>query len=98
MQFQTFTVAFDDGPTVEVQNTSRDFLRMEEDGVDMAELSPIRGTYTIAWYALRRLERQGKLDGYKLPDLEAFLDAADIGVIDDDPEGKGSAPAPTTGS
>ena len=99
MHFQTFTVAFDDGPDFEVTNNSRDFLRMEEDGIDLNTLSPIRGSYTIAWYALRRLERLDKLDGFRVPEFETFIDTADINTVaDEDPEGNGSAPEATTGS
>lgn len=94
-------VAFDDAEPLEVQCTSRDLLKMETDGVDLSEMKAIIGTYTFVWYALRRLERLGKLpDGVKVPKkVEDFLEMADIDQIGNEvDEGNGSAPEATTGS
>ena len=99
MQLVPFVVAFDDAEPFEVQPTSRDLVRMEKDGIVLSETSPIVGSYTMAWYALARLERGGKLPaGVKLGTLDEFMDAADIDAVDEDPEGNGSAPEATTGS
>ena len=101
MYLPKMVVAFDDAEPVEVQCTSRDLLKMEADGVDLNEMKAIEGTYTFVWYALRRLQRTGKLpDGIEVPeDVTDFLDMADISQPDEaDPEGNGSAPEATTGS
>lgn len=93
-------VTFDDVDPFDVQTTSRDLVAMETDGVDLSNLPPIRGTYTMVWYALRRLERTGKLPaGVEVPDtVDGFLDMADINPQDEDPEGNGSGQVATPGS
>lgn len=94
------TVEFDGAEPFTVLPKSRDLAKMEQDGVALAETSPIVGSYTLVYYALRRLERAGQLpDGVEVPDsIEAFIDAADLDSIEDGDEGNGSGPAPSTGS
>ena len=100
MQLVPFIVAFDDAEPFEVQPTSRDLARMEKDGIVLADTTPIIGSYTMAWYALARLDRTGKIPaGVVVGTLEEFMDSADIDAVDDgDPEGNGSAPEATPGS
>ena len=101
MQMMPFVVEFDDAEPFQVQPTSRDLVKLEKDGVDLQAVGNMIGGYTMAYAALQRLDRQGKLpDDVKLPkSLDDFMEAADlVPVVDEDPEGNGSAPEATTGS
>lgn len=101
MNLVPFVVAFDGADPFEVQPTSRDLVKMEKDGIDLQATTPLVGSYTLAYYALSRLDRQDKLPaGVQVPkSLDAFMDAADIDAVDDgDPEGNGSGQVPTPGS
>lgn len=98
MQLPKVSIAIDDADPIEAQCTSRDLLAMEKDGIDINTMSSMAGGYTMAWYALKRLHRQGKTT-VDPGTLEEFMDSADINVDDEaDPEGNGSAPVATTGS
>lgn len=99
MYLPKVTITFDEGEPIVVQCTSRDLLAMETDDVNLSEMKPIVGTYTMAWYALRRLERTGRLaEGVEVPaTVAAFLDLADIDNSDEDPEGNDLGQVPTPG-
>jgi hypothetical protein len=98
MQMQKFTVHFDDGPSIQTQLKSRDLAKLEEEGVDLSETPPIRGTYILAFTALERMKRQGTIDVDLPKDVQGLIDVADIDVDEDpDVEGEGSGQVAVTG-
>ncbi|MFZ5863020.1 MAG: hypothetical protein ACOYXR_09300 [Nitrospirota bacterium] len=87
---QKFTVVFDDGATVEAEVRSRDLVRLEEAGIDLEAVPPMRGSYILAHAALQRMARQGLTDVAVPETVEALMDVADLEAVEDgDPEGKG---------
>lgn len=96
MQFQKFVVKFDDGREVEAEIKSRDLARLERDGVSVEETPPIQGSYLLAFTAMQRMKRSGRID-FDIPaTVEDLMDNADIEVVEDAP-GEGSGQAAVTG-
>ena len=98
MAFKPVRIVFDDGREAEVLTSSRDMLALEKAGVDLSALGPVESSYVIAHATLARYKRQGLVD-FDIPETSDDLaDLADLTYVDDeDPEGKGSGPAPSTG-
>lgn len=99
LELQRFKVSFDDGHEVEAQLKSRDLAVIERDGVDFSTAPPVQGAYMLAFTALQRMKRAGLID-FDLPDdVDGLIEVADIEpIVDEDPEGKGSAPVAEPGS
>lgn len=95
---QKFTVEFDSGEVIETEVRSRDLVKLEEAGLDLQALPPMRGSYTLAHAALLRMERAGKITPGVVPaTVEGLMDVADI-VADEDPDrGEGSGQVVSTG-
>lgn len=84
---QKFLVMFDDGSTVEAQVRSRDLVKLEEAGVDLESVPPMRGSYILAHAALQRMSRMGLTDITVPATAEDLMDCADLeGVEDADPK------------
>lgn len=95
-----FRVMFDNGDSFEVASRTRDYEKLEREGVNIAELPPIRGSYQLAHLVLSRLARTGDISPSEpLPEsVDGLIDVADLEVVeDDDPEGKDSGQGPRTG-
>lgn len=95
---QSMRVTFDSGEEVDVSFKSRDLAILERDGVDLQETPPIRGSYLVAFVALRRMARSGVLS-FELPEtVDEFMEIADLVPLEDeDAEGNDSDPAATLG-
>lgn len=90
--FARYTVAFEDGPTVEVSVTSRDTLRLEREGVQVHKLPAAEGTYRLVYAALQRYTERGKIDADLPATVDEFMDCADIDAHDDsDPKDQGQS-------
>jgi len=75
---QEFTVEFDDGSVVTARARTRDLVKVEEAGIDIQTMPPIRGTYVIVHAALQRLARTGQID-VTIPDTyEELMEIADV--------------------
>lgn len=96
-RFTPVRIVFDDGREATVQTSSRDMLAIEKAGVQLAELGPVESSYVIAHHTLTRYKRQGLVE-FDVPDTaEELSEVADLDYVDEDAEGKGSAPVPSTG-
>lgn len=97
-----FTVTFDDGRVIEVAPKPRDLARLEQEGFSLDDLFSMVGFYTLSLTTLRRLAAAGEIDGVVPESVDAFIACADVLPVADeedeeDPEGKGSGPVPSTG-
>lgn len=74
---QKFTVLFDDGTVVEAQVRSRDLVKLEEAGIDLEAVPPMRGSYLLAHAAMQRMARLGEVSS--CPEtVEELMDIADL--------------------
>ena len=98
MQKQKFIVTFDDGPTIEAEVKSRDLALLERDGIVLADMLPMKGSYTMVLTVLQRMKRAGAIDIDLPADADAMMDVADIDIaLDADVEGEGSGQVATPG-
>ena len=98
-KFPPLNVEFDDGEQIRVEPKARDMAFAERDyHHDYQSPGPLQSIYATALATLHRMRRADIIDR-ELPDTpDGLMEIADIEVIgSDDPEGKGSDPAPTTG-
>lgn len=94
-QLPELCVEFDDGRKVVVSPKARDLAALERDlHFDINTVFTMVGLYSLAFVTLRRT------DPTSAPEtVDALIAVADVVPVEDeeDPEGKGSDPVPSTG-
>lgn len=80
MPAPSFIVAFDNGDSFVVPCKSRDYLKLERDGINLSELGSMESGYTVAHVALLRMERTQEIEpSDPIPaTVEGLMDVADI--------------------